>query len=114
MIQLGKYEVRKGIVYINNKIAHGVYYSDYWIAWYKDGLLHRDNDLPAKIYRHYKEWYKNGKKHRDNKPAIEYKKDKRWYRNGELHRDNDLPAVIYSNGGKEWYKNGERYYPDKE
>ena len=40
--------------------------------WYKDGVLHRDNDLPAIEFA-------NG--------------NKEWYQNGNLHRDNDLPAI---------------------
>ena len=34
--------------------------------WYQNGLLHRDNDLPARIYpggeqQWYQQWYQNGK-----------------------------------------------------
>ncbi len=53
--------------------------------WYKDGKLHRDNDLPAIVYH-------TGRNV--------------WYKNGKLHRDNDLPAVNFADGYKEWYKNG--------
>ena len=58
--------------------------------WYKNGEIHRDNDLPAVIRA-------NG--------------TQKWYKNGNRHRDNDLPAVIFSNGSQEWYKNGVRYIP---
>ena len=61
-----------------------------------------------------KYWYKNGVFHRDNDlPAIEYADGyKAWYKNGERHRGNDLPAIEYSNGYKEWFKNGIRYFPN--
>ena len=66
--------------------------------WYNsDGLLHRDNDLPAVIKANgYQEWRINGALHRDNdKPAIIYPdSSQEWYINGKRHRDNDLPAVI--------------------
>jgi hypothetical protein len=55
------------------------------ICYYKDGELHRDNDLPAV------EW--------DNETKF-------WYQNGLKHRDNDLPAAVYSNGDRKWYQNG--------
>jgi hypothetical protein len=37
------------------------------------GVLHRDNDLPAKIWG-------------DGSQC--------WYKNGQLHRDTDLPAIL--------------------
>jgi len=46
-------------------------------TWYQNGLLHRDNDLPAIIR-------KNGSLF--------------WYQNGQLHRDFNRPAIIDSNG----------------
>jgi len=49
------------------------------------GELHRENDLPAVIWKSgYKEWWVNGKR----------------------HRENDLPVVISSTGRKEWWANG--------
>ncbi len=33
-----------------------------WSIWYKNGEIHRDNDLPAIIYSDgYKVWYVNGR-----------------------------------------------------
>jgi hypothetical protein len=63
-------------------------------CWAKNGSIHRDKDLPAKIY------YKNGK-------AIE----KVWYKKGVKHRNGDKPAQIaYDENGKmlyeKYYKNG--------
>ena len=38
--------------------------------WYKDNLLHRDDDLPAIIYTGgIKFWHQNGLWHRENGPA---------------------------------------------
>ena len=83
--------------------------------WYKNGLRHRDNDLPAVItVNGYRSWYKNGRQHRDNDlPAIIFPNGHQyWYKNGLLHRDNDLPAFITANGNQCWFKNGERYNPN--
>jgi antitoxin component YwqK of YwqJK toxin-antitoxin module len=80
--------------------------------WYKEGNLHRDGDLPAYIYAGGdKEWYKEGKLHRDGDlPArIDAGGDKEWYKEGKLHRDGDLPALIYVDGSQYWYKEGKRY-----
>lgn len=79
-------------------------------SWYKNGKLHRDDDLPAIEYTDgHKMWYKNDEIHRDGDlPAIEYANgSKKWYKDGLLHRDGDLPAVeYYEDGDKMWYKNG--------
>jgi hypothetical protein len=63
-------------------------YGDQW--WYKDGLRHRDGDLPAVIYA-------DG--------------DQFWYRNGHSHRDGNRPAAIWANGEQRWYRNGVQYNP---
>jgi len=55
--------------------------------WFKNGNLHRDNDLPAAIY---------------------HDRSQVWYQNGLIHRDNNFPAIIYSSGARAWYKNGEQ------
>ena len=80
--------------------------------WYKNDLLHRDNDLPAIEYASGdKFWYQNNLIHRDNDlPAIEWDNgDKWWHQNDLLHRDNDLPAVEWANGDKRWYQFGLRH-----
>ena len=76
--------------------------------WYKNGKLHRDNDLPAAISLRSQCWYKNGEIHRENDlPAVTSPNGYQgWYKNGEFHRDNDLPAIISPNGYQAWYKNG--------
>ena len=81
--------------------------SKYWKD--KDGLLHRDGDLPAAIYADgSKYYYKNGNCHRDGDlPAIEHADGtKCYYKNGKCHRDGDLPAIEYANGERDYYKNG--------
>ena len=49
------------------------YVKEYWgnTEHYKNGVLHRDGDLPAVISaRGDLEYWKNGRRHRDNGPAI--------------------------------------------
>jgi len=80
-----------------------------YVAFKKNDLLHRDNDLPALIFPSgSKEWYQNNLLHRDNDlPALIFPNgEMRWHQNDLLHRDNDLPAVIYADGTKRWYQNG--------
>jgi hypothetical protein len=77
--------------------------------WYKNGVRHREGDLPAVITANgIQYWYKNGKQHREGDlPAyINADGTQEWYKNGKLHREGDLPAVIYVNGIQAWYKNG--------
>ena len=79
-------------------------------CWYKNGLMHRDNDKPAVIFpNNTKAWYKNGKIHRDgDKPAVMgVNGTKMWYKNGLLHRGGGKPAIILPSGTKEWWKNGQ-------
>jgi hypothetical protein len=78
-------------------------------GWYKNGVLHRNGDLPAVIYPSgTTEWFKNGVKHRDNgMPAIIWGNgNMEWYVNGRLERDGGLPAVVCVSGTKKWYKGG--------
>jgi hypothetical protein len=79
--------------------------------WYKEGKLHRDGDLPAIIEAdglQYQHWYKEGRIHRDGDlPArINDNGDQLWYKKEKLHRDGDLPAIIYAGGDQLWYKEG--------
>ena len=49
------------------------YVKEYWgiTEYYKNGVLHRDGDLPAVISALGDlEYWKNGKRHRDNGPAV--------------------------------------------
>jgi hypothetical protein len=54
-------------------------------TWKKDGLMHRDGDLPARICS-------NG--------------SKMWTNRGKLHRSGLLPALESSDGSWGWYKKG--------
>ena len=94
--------------------------------WYDHGVLHRDDDKPARICNNIdkdqtiiwtdKEWYDHGIMHRtDDKPAkIKHHIQKgqivvmseEWWVGGLRHRYNDLPAINRSNGYKEWYEHG--------
>lgn len=79
--------------------------------WTKDGVLHRDNDLPAVIHANgSEEWWFNGKRHRNNNlPAIiKVNGVQEWWVNGIRHRDvKDGPAVLSPNVYKcGWYVNG--------
>ena len=102
--------------------------------WYKEGLIHRDDDLPAvisedntewnirtctyirfenifsvDIYKSKKYWYKKGRLHRDNDlPALCSNGTQEWYINGKLHRDGDLPAIVYQNGNQKWQLSTEK------
>ncbi len=77
----------------------------------KNGLSHRDNDLPAIEYDNgIKCWYQNGKLHRENDlPAIEgYDGTKCWYKNDNAHRIGN-PAIIYHDNTERFYINGIKY-----
>ena len=88
--------------------------TEFYELWYnKNGLKHRDNDLPAVIYSNgSKGWYINGLMHRENDlPAMIGNGEEYWYKNGKMHRDNDLPALIRENGTRLYFKYGIRYIP---
>jgi hypothetical protein len=59
-----------------------------WVEWYKDGVCHRDNDLPAAIC-----W------------EAGIKSETLYYQNGLIHRENGLPAHIGRDFSK-WMVNG--------
>jgi antitoxin component YwqK of YwqJK toxin-antitoxin module len=82
--------------------------SDYIIKWFEL------KNIKLKLFEEYKNicgnqyWYKNGLKHRENDlPAIIYNDGTQiWYQNGKLHRENNMPAVIWPDGTQFYYKNG--------
>ena len=82
-------------------------------SWYKDGLLHRDNDKPAVINNKcgLSRWYKDGLLHREgDNPAEIICSKYSWYKDGLLHRDNDKPAIINTEFGvytEKWYIKGQ-------
>lgn len=59
-------------------------------TYYKNGVIHRDNDLPAEVGTKWIEWYCNGL----------------------IHRSNDLPARINKYGVQQWYKRDKQYRVD--
>lgn len=75
--------------------------------WYKEGKIHRDNDMPAVVTYNAEMWLQDNKHHRDNDlPAIIFKEgSQKWYHHGKRHRDTG-PAIIKINGDKEFWKNG--------
>lgn len=86
--------------------------------WYKDDVLHREDDLPAiELNNGAKQWWMNGERHRKDGHAIEYENgDKEWWIGGKRHRE-DGPAVEYihnTNAGKhkEWWIDGKRHRED--
>jgi len=96
--------------------------------WYQEGMLHRDNDLPAIISRDgVQQWFQNDLRHRDKgRPAVVFPNGEKWWcKEGRLHRGNDLPAVIFPDHyyrdnlyfwkGREFiFKNGEKYFLPEE
>lgn len=94
-----------------NKVKTGRYIDYYGdVEWFKEGELHRDNDLPAvECSNGDKSWFKNGVPHRENKAAIICADGTTfWYLNGLKHRE-DGPALEYATGHKYWYLNDIQY-----
>ncbi len=60
--------------------------------WCHNGYLHRDNDLPAVVYRH---------------------GAANWYRHGKLHRDGGPARVGIPGSESQYYWQGWRYYNNK-
>ena len=108
-----------------NGAEHGMHVHDmiYFPAahklemWYRNGVMHRDGDLPAKIcYREHgtassETRLRDDNVHREDGPARKWYYEngtlvyEAWYRNGELHRDGDLRAVtMYHEDGTLTYE----------
>jgi hypothetical protein len=80
--------------------------------WFKNGLRHRDGDLPSIILADgTKEWREGHKLHRKGGlPAIEWANGtKEWWVGGSRHRDDGLPAVECCDGSREWWVKGLRH-----
>ena len=76
------------------------------IAWYKNGLVHRENAPAIEFTNGDKEWWLNGNYHRENGPAIERADGrKEWWLNGQVHRV-DGPAIERPDGSKQWCLKG--------
>jgi len=102
--------------------------TDRWVVtwWYKNGVVHRDDDLPACVYSDGTAvWYKDGTVHRDNdlpaiiKPTVtksdgtEEKGSRYWFKYGTCHRLGGQPAVISSDGRTRYMKQGKECYPSQ-
>lgn len=77
--------------------------------WEVDHKLHRD-DGPALLFPDGTQtWYRHGVIHRDDDlPAHECKNgDKAWYKDGLLHREGK-PAIEYADGRTEWWLQGRK------
>lgn len=105
----------------------------YFREWFKDGQLHRDNDLPARIESgcsgksssYSMSWYKNNIQTRDNDlPTViitgvnneGHHYSEFWHKDNNIHRDNGLPAIIqYLNNkiiAERWHKHGKAHRAD--
>jgi hypothetical protein len=87
--------------------------------WYKDGKLHRDDDLPAEIWNHgtILRWYRHGYIHRDGDLPAEVYSEKNhiqiWRQFNKMHREHDKPAWISdgADGFLEWWVHGKWQTP---
>jgi len=80
--------------------------------WYRNGLRHRDGDLPAITKANGDQhWYRNGLEHRDgDKPAVVNADGIQvWYQNGVVHRRGDKPAFTRPDGYQAWWFYGKRH-----
>lgn len=108
---LGKYKewYRNGIMHREMDLPAIEWNSGKYKEWHINGQLHREGDLPAVVgYDGCKAWFKFGLRHREGDlPAIVQESvSESWWVNGRRHRENGLPAVIESSGLKEWWVDG--------
>lgn len=85
------------------------------IHWTTNGVLHREDDLPAlEGFNGDRSWYAHGRLHRENGlPAVESANGRRlWLVDGQLHRDGDLPAVVNADGYRAWFVRGKPHRDD--
>ena len=99
---------KNGVYHRDNDLPAMICHSKQTFYWYINGILHRENDLPAIESLHFSKWYKHGILHRDGDLpcVIIYNNTIEYWKNGKLHRDNNLPAVIRNNGLTMYYVNG--------
>jgi hypothetical protein len=71
--------------------------------WFVNGLLHRDDDLPAIQYTSDSYVWKNNKENNISG---------QWWTNGKRHRLNDLPAIVFGDEHQEWWIDGQRHRAD--
>jgi hypothetical protein len=73
--------------YLNNKDIIEIIEYQCAKVWYKNNLIHRDNDLPAiEFFDGDKEYWEDQKMHRIKGPAIEYKSSNcfAWFYEGKV------------------------------
>ena len=102
---------RNGILHRSNGLP-AIVFKDGGVEYYEYGVLHRDNDLPAVIRADgHKEWRVNGKLNRGNDlPAlIDADGNQYWYQDNKPMRKNGLPCIIRANGRCEYYTDGVWY-----
>ena len=88
------------------------------LFWFKNGLIHRDNDKPAQVlnskYMKEETWFNKGLMHREiDKPAfIDYQNNiKIWFKNGKMHRENGYAFI--NDSDKYYYINNVKLSKDK-
>lgn len=95
-------------------------------TWKKNGKIHRDNGLPAVVFKQGSfcrcEWFIDGKNYRkDNKPTtVELENNKLimelWEVDGQLHRENGPARQTYHRNGSieciVYFKNDEMHRED--
>ena len=75
--------------------------------WYKNGLLHREDEPVLIAIDGHKAWYLEGRLYRENGPAVIYSNGcQEWVKDSMIHRE-DGPARIWPNGEKEYWVNNE-------
>ena len=99
--------------YKNGKLVKKVSSNGVIFRYNTKGDYHSpDNNTPAWEAGSIKHWYKNGELHReDDLPARITSTEQHWYKKGMLHRTTG-PAVVYENGNKEYWVNGENVTED--
>lgn len=89
-------------------------------TWRKNGVQHRDDDLPADIRGSCYQWYQDGLSHRDgDKPAYINGDEVIYYKMGQVHRGGGKAAIrrgdgiagLYNPPTKSYYYNGKSYTP---
>ena len=106
-----QYRNAYGELHSPNSNTPAITHSDESKEWRKNGKLHRDNDLPAKVHKNEQQWYIDGRLHRGNDlPAIITEDGgKHWYQFGMLQRNNDRPSIILADGCQFFTKNSIRH-----
>jgi hypothetical protein len=102
---------------------------DYYISWYQNGILHRENDKPARVSGKREHVFlfveKNLPKpvdiyeqkyiERYDLPCYFWGKVRlEWFKDGVYHREGDKPAIRNDPCYAVWYKKGKKHRDDPE